>query len=566
MADSSTIPPMTDQAVEDAKGEQPLTLDEGATWTSPLDPLDAAERRRPVDSDLHEAQPTSKWWYIGLILVIAGAVLVRLYGIDNESIWYDETYSLSYLTKPSLIECLQQVRRDEPSMPLYFILEYLWARCFGHSVTTMRLLSVLFSVLTVPLIYGIGRDLYGRRAGLIAALFVAGAPLHLRYGLEIRMYALSWLLALCSVYTLLRVASDRRPALLWWVAHGLVSLALIWTHPFNALLLVAEGVVLTIFFLRRGRTRDWFIWMFLHATVAQTIIPWILLRDNSRMSMITSWIRVPDGEFVYHAFLRYVGAAYFVVPGHCPKWILEWNYWLTKGLAVTPFLAALILAGVVVFKWRTVITPVAWSAGERLSLLLAWAVLPPLILIAISVVVRPCFVHRYTGYSSYALFLLVGAALQSISWRPGAWFASTVVAGLLAVQTCIHVCSLPYRPEWKGVAERVATLAPKRPIYVNHIHAAHCLEFYLKRDRRLIPRFRTLEELCRHLPLDDAQRRVSWVILTANANNYSDAFEQLLKRQKIRYTKKVFPGGNARLLVFFISDKNMSEKDRGASG
>ncbi len=72
----------------------------------------------------------------------------------------------------------------------------------------VRGLSVLFGVLTVPLIYGVAWQLFRRRlAGLLAALLLAVSPLHIWYGQETRMYTLLIFLCLLSSYFLLLLAS-----------------------------------------------------------------------------------------------------------------------------------------------------------------------------------------------------------------------------------------------------------------------------------------------------------------------------------------------------------------------
>jgi len=61
----------------------------------------------------------------------------------------------------------------------------------------MRFFSVLCFVLTVPVIYVIGRTLSSRRAGLYAACLTATAPFLIQHAQTARMYAL--LTLFCSL-------------------------------------------------------------------------------------------------------------------------------------------------------------------------------------------------------------------------------------------------------------------------------------------------------------------------------------------------------------------------------
>ena len=55
-------------------------------------------------------------------------------------------------------------------------------RAFGVHEIFLRLLVILFSIATIPLIFALGSELYARRAGLIAALLYAVSPGPVYYG------------------------------------------------------------------------------------------------------------------------------------------------------------------------------------------------------------------------------------------------------------------------------------------------------------------------------------------------------------------------------------------------
>ena len=68
-----------------------------------------------------------------LVLVVLGMSLgVRLYRMDEESLWYDELCSVRYLGEENLGTFLRaQQRAATPMVPFYFILEYGWWQVFG---------------------------------------------------------------------------------------------------------------------------------------------------------------------------------------------------------------------------------------------------------------------------------------------------------------------------------------------------------------------------------------------------------------------------------------------------
>src|SRR5262249_40025571 len=80
---------------------------------------------------------------IMLGLVIAGGMALRLYGITERSIWFDEAAGWRAVQFPWR-EMLSRVAADN-HLPLYFIVLKLWTGAFGDSLLAMRGLSVIFS-------------------------------------------------------------------------------------------------------------------------------------------------------------------------------------------------------------------------------------------------------------------------------------------------------------------------------------------------------------------------------------------------------------------------------------
>ena len=64
---------------------------------------------------------------------------------------------------------------------LYFYVQALSISVFGQTTEALRLTSALAGALTVGAVYLAGRTLYGRRAGLFAALFLTGLHFHVHF-------------------------------------------------------------------------------------------------------------------------------------------------------------------------------------------------------------------------------------------------------------------------------------------------------------------------------------------------------------------------------------------------
>jgi 4-amino-4-deoxy-L-arabinose transferase-like glycosyltransferase len=106
-----------------------------------------------------------------------------------------------------------------PTLPLYFLAIPL--KFLGRSALAIRLLAPLVGAITVPAVYLVGRRLYSPAVGLVAAILLAGAHVHLHYS-RLGMTNIWDPLLVLAALGLLYVAwqSGRRTA---WVLAGLAA-------------------------------------------------------------------------------------------------------------------------------------------------------------------------------------------------------------------------------------------------------------------------------------------------------------------------------------------------------
>jgi mannosyltransferase len=155
--------------------------------------------------------------------ITAVGVAVRFATLGVQSYHHDEVITVARVIPGSFSHMLNEVRLSESNPPLYYVLAWAWAKLFGSGEVGMRSLSALFGAATIPVAFGIGRELVGRRAGLIAAGLVAVNPMLIWYSQEARSYAplvFFGALSLLFFVRALRSGSGRDLAL-WAFASGL---------------------------------------------------------------------------------------------------------------------------------------------------------------------------------------------------------------------------------------------------------------------------------------------------------------------------------------------------------
>jgi len=168
-------------------------------------------------------------WSLLLVLLAFG---LRTWGLDAQSLWWDEGFSLHLAGQG-----LRQIIYGDFHPPLYHLLLAGWIRIAGASDFAARFLSVLIGTLMVPLAYRLAAHLFDRRTARLAALLVAASPVLLWYSQEARMYELLALEYLTLLVLFHRLTDPDRPPAgrATWLAFALVEIAALYTHYFAAL-------------------------------------------------------------------------------------------------------------------------------------------------------------------------------------------------------------------------------------------------------------------------------------------------------------------------------------------
>jgi uncharacterized membrane protein len=318
------------------------------------------------------------WCCVVTILLVLGTLFRAIY-LDRPVYWVDEVatsmrvsgYTLDEVTHQlatglplnvtDLLE-FQDIRSDRPwtnflyaltqspeHAPLYFVLVRLWVEVFGCSVTAMRSLSVVFSLLSLPAIYGFCRDLFqanqfdpllertlkgfqggnafslsrikyqplrlirgwfkrrkvraltriflsmeGRRfetRGILVGWSAMGllsiSPFFIAYAQEARPYSLWVLLLLLLNWFLWRSLQFNRRWL--WFSYTLCAIASLYTSFLTLLVILGQGVSVIFFYPKRRRTYSIATGIALLAFLpwcCVAIAYWQTLQDN------TTWMRV----------------------------------------------------------------------------------------------------------------------------------------------------------------------------------------------------------------------------------------------------------------------------------
>jgi hypothetical protein len=173
----------------------------------------------------------------GLILVLVLAFLVRILGILQRPIWYDEAFAILFArTGPAamLVGTLTPTGAGTADIhPLgYYALLWMWMRYFGESLASVRSLSILAGIGTVIVGYALARRLFGQITAIVSALVLALAPFQVHYSQEIRMYAFLGFWLTVATYCFLRATTSTSWG--WWLAFSASAAGAQYTHNLAA--------------------------------------------------------------------------------------------------------------------------------------------------------------------------------------------------------------------------------------------------------------------------------------------------------------------------------------------
>jgi 4-amino-4-deoxy-L-arabinose transferase-like glycosyltransferase len=216
---------------------------------------------------------------ISVLAILTLGGFLRLYHLDGYGLWSDEFVTEMIVSKNSLLDLVKTCFEiPQPMPPFYFLLDRLVVGCLGPSEISLRLPSAVFSLLTVYMVFSIGKILFNAEIGAFGALLCAINSTQIVYAQNARPYALCLLLSSASILTFLKWLRKGTP--LNATGYVLSTTLLFYTHYIFFPLFLVQN--LYFFFLLRSRQPgripeapppDWRRWLILQSCVGIMLLP-----------------------------------------------------------------------------------------------------------------------------------------------------------------------------------------------------------------------------------------------------------------------------------------------------
>ena len=240
--------------------------------------------------------------YILIGIISIGAIL-RFYKLDFQSVWLDELHTMKEADpKFSFSEVYADVIDHEQMPPLYFYTVNLLFKLFGYTSFVVRFYSAIIGVFGIYFTYLLGKEMFSKRVGIIAAALISVNYFQLFYSQEARPYIFLYLLSILSFYYLIRYLKDN--SIKNALAHGFIAGLMISFHFFGLFVLFSQYVLLLIFLILSQEKEKFFVGSAVSGAVTSILfIP--AIKVFKKVSEIKEfWIPQPTLD-IYTNYFRY---------------------------------------------------------------------------------------------------------------------------------------------------------------------------------------------------------------------------------------------------------------------
>jgi len=350
----------------------------------------------------------------------------------NVSLWGDEAFSAIAAQKP-FFQMIRVVAKDT-SPPLFYVINWIWFRIFGSSETAIRSLSLIFYLATAILIYLIGKQLYSKRAGIIAALLSLFNPFLFPYAFEGRMYYCLLFFTVASFYFLIKKKRT---------CHIIMASAALYSHHFAIFAVFTQFIWELIVNVSKKGKKGIIPSIKPYLIIGITYLPWLYpFYLQTKLVSTGFWLGKPKPRDLTNIFINFIRH----------QQVVRFQKYLPIAFGL----------GLVLRKWLR-------KKRSKDLLLILWAVLPPIITFAISQTSLSIFYERYLLASVVPIMILVASNMRKISLP----IIPIILIGYIAISW--NYFTHPYKRPFREFSNWVrANTSSEIPI-INYNGSAHHL-------------------------------------------------------------------------------------------
>ncbi|MBK7129330.1 MAG: glycosyltransferase family 39 protein [Crocinitomicaceae bacterium] len=318
-------------------------------------------------------------------------IAVCLPFINSFPIALDEPFSI-FWAQQDLGDQLK-LFASENNPPLHFFALHFWIDIFGIDPISVRSLSLLFSVLTIPFLFKLSRKFVSQQISILIILLFIFSRFHHYHAMEARVYSLFTLLftlILLELYKLIfEKSNDWRIVLRLAIWNSL----LLYAHYLGMLIMVGEFLVILVFAVKLNyRILLYFLGSVLLSLILYMPgINWFVSRIGN-FSEHGTWVPDPHPTELYGNIIRFFNNTFSFVA-------------FSSGLLI------LILISYIRFK-RNIKSIFNIENKDAFILLIFFGFY--LGMFIFSYLVQPIFLDRYLLFTTIPLYIAAGILMRKL--------------------------------------------------------------------------------------------------------------------------------------------------------
>jgi mannosyltransferase len=387
-----------------------------------------------------------------LIIIFLAGTLLRGIDLTGESIWVDEGRSMALAKMP--VSRIIQENANDNHPPLYYIFLHYWIKLLGTDELSGRLPALILGILSIPLIYLVGRRLFNYETGLYAAAIFCVSVFQIQYAQEIKTYAAAVFFTLISFYSYLnlRLSLKFKNILLYIVSTAI----LLYTHFLAIPVVIAQNFIFITDYLKTRNHLFLRAWIVMQAILLLLFAPWLpILFQRTADLPDTFWLPAVGLSEIPKTLLIYAGTF--------------------TSFGLIALLIFIILVSFAIF-------PQNHNKGSVVFLSI-WFTFPILIPLAISFLHAPIYITRITIAASLPFYILAGKGIERIR---NVTIRNQIFAILLLLSAAnlLTYYSEINKERWRETVDILDRYAGPEDLVV--VHSGFCIEnaidFYRRKE------------------------------------------------------------------------------------
>jgi hypothetical protein len=368
----------------------------------------------------------SRYWLVNLAILavtVMGAVLRIARWVHPRSLWLDEIYLAQSVVGRSLHDLLFTPLMDWQAAPAGFLfLVHFCVAIFGSGERSLRLVSLLFGLASLPLMLGVARRVLSGGGVFVAMAFFSFLGPLIYYSNELKPYSCDVVASLAITLAVLRWMDDpnfRRSA----IAAAVGAVAVFFSFP-AVFVLAGAGIWML--------ARRW-------TAIGQTVVVGAVWAGAFALNYLIFLRPFTDGEAHPHLVQYWIAQNAFMP--HGPVDAVEWIFSNLVAIARNPGAMWLDYPDAALIGLIVGVVAVAHRRGKLLLLLAPL----PIVLLASAIKQYP-FGDRLALFFVPQYLLLIVVGVESLWTNLAAKAAAAAIAGCILIPSAQRATGYLFYP------------------------------------------------------------------------------------------------------------------------